>query len=186
MNLIILTITALTFTSCVASRLPDEMKQNQLSAINGYHYKCSVAVDAYEIPIYSNGILTTLAKSGLFDHVAPSAENNNSEFIARVTEPINAAPFPIAAILTLGIISSEFNRPYGYKFRLERRSDKKTRKVNAAYVGESWFGWIAFPLMFFPGCSAGNPKDSTRYMNYFKQSVIKDADDILKYYKNNP
>ena len=174
---------ALFLSSCATSRLPIALTQNQVSSISGVKYKCTVAVEKNEFSIYSDRLLVELTKSELFDSVVPSVESDNPEFIARITEHVYGSPtIPVIAIVTLGMIPSTCTERQGFKFDLIRKSDNSSRSIDAVYSGTTWLGWIALPMMILPAYSAGDPVDSSRYINFFKYSIISSANDILKDY----
>ena len=166
--------------SCATTRLPAALSQEQAGGIVGLHYDCSVGVERYAPSVYSDALCQTLSATGMFKHVEMRDEAKSYDVVARVTEPVyGSATIPVIAIVTVGIIPSIIPERTGLRFSLANVATGSSMMIDATYTSDTYLGWIALPMMLFPGYSCGDAKSSQRYRDFLCCRIANRPEQVL-------
>ncbi len=180
---ILLVAVGIANTPCgVSSTLPPKPSAAQLDAVRATHFLATLGVETYKYPIYSEGLVSDLRTTGLFNAVGASDAMPQAALIAKIERPVYGSPaLPFWALVTLGIIPSTVEEEHGYVFSIRTASNpRSTVLIDYTYRGPTTLGCVAHFMNLSPGRTGHNPIETAEFREALAVAVVMHRDAIVK------
>ena len=135
--------------------------------------------------MYSERLIESLRRTGLFDAVGSLEELPDAALAARVERTIyGTATVPVLTAVSLGFIPTTVEEEWGESFSLRRNgSTSETVPVDFSYRGPSTLGWWAVVRSFSPDVTTASPPETERFRDALSVAIVAKAGDIVELLK---
>jgi hypothetical protein len=165
---------------CSSAALPPPPSPSEMTLVRATHFPVTVGVEAYRWPVYSERLVDSLRKTGLFDAVAPLDRLQDATLIARVDRPITGtATIPLFTALSFGLIPTTVQESWGEAFSLYRNGASESGvAVDFSYSGPSTLGWWAAVRSLSRDITTAHPRKTVRFYDALSVAICRKADEI--------
>jgi hypothetical protein len=177
---VLLFITAGIAGGCSSSTLPPKLTHDELARVYATHFPWTLGVERYKLPAYSNSLVASLRRTGLFDRVDELDKVPEASVIARVqTEIYGNAVIPLWTCLSLGVVPTITVEEHGHAFSLAPRccSDRAVA-VDFRYSGPTVLGWFAVLKNLGPDSTTKSPYEHARFHAALANALSLHASEI--------
>ena len=167
---------------CASASMPPEPADSDMSVVRATHFSCSVGVEEYQSPVYSERLVTALRRTGLFDTVDNLERVPDAQLVARVQRRVyGTAMIPWLTGLTLGIVPTTVEEEWGEVFSLAARDEAGSRVlVDFTYKGPTTLGWVALLYNLSPQRTIYSPRKTERFRDALSVAICRKRDEIRK------
>jgi hypothetical protein len=168
------------YRGCSSAALPPRPNPAALARVRATHFRATVGVEKYQYPVYSERLVSSLRRTGLFDRVDALERLPNARLVARVERGVyGTATIPIWTALTLGIVPTIVKEEWGEVFSLRRNGEQTpTVGVNFTYVGPSTLGFAAAIMSLSPDITTAHPPETARFRDALSAGICSKAGEI--------
>ena len=168
------------YRGCYSATLPPVPPAEALAKVRSTHFQASVGVEKYKWPVYTDSLVASLRKTGLFDRVERLEDLPDAQLVARVERPIyGTATIPILPIVSFGLIPSIADERWGEVFSLRSNTaDAVPIPINFSYKGPTTLGWWAAVRSLSPDVSTSEPPETERFRDALSAVICAKADEI--------
>jgi hypothetical protein len=173
-------ITAGITGACTSSTVPPKLTEEDLARVHATHFPWTLGVERYKLPAYSDSLIASLRRTGLFDRVDELDKVPEASVVARVrTEIYGNAVIPLWTCLSIGVVPTITVEQHGHAFSLAPRccSDRAVA-VDFRYSGPTVLGWFAMLKNFGPDSTRKSPYDHARFHAALANALSLHASEI--------
>ena len=170
------------YRGCSSAALPPAPLASEMDRVRATHFRATVGVEKYQYPVYSERLIGSLRRTGLFEAVDSLEKNPDATLVARVERRIyGTATIPVFTALSLGLIPTTVQEEWGESFSLRRNnSASQPVAVEFAYRGPSTLGWWAAVRSLSPDISTANPRETERFRDALSVAICAKSSDIVR------
>jgi hypothetical protein len=174
------------YRGCYSAALPPEPAASDIARVRATHFRATVGVAPYHPPVYSDRLVDSLRRTGLFDEVASLEQLPGATLIAHVKRPIyGTATIPILPAISLGLIPQTVEEEWGEAFTLTRDVrpgqdvSQRAVEIDFSYSGPTTLGWwAAIRSGLSTDISTRPPRETDRFHTALAVSICAKADEI--------
>ena len=170
------------YRGCACAALPPAPSPDDMARVRATRFRASVGVERYVYPVYSERLIESLRRTGLFDAVVPLEELPDAALVARVERTIyGTATVPVLTAVSLGFIPTTVEEEWGESFSLRRNaSTSESVPVDFSYGGPSTLGWWAAVRSLSPDVTTDSPPKTDRFRDALSVAIVAKSGDIAE------